>query len=1568
MKKLFALFWEVFRISLLVIGGGYALVSVADAVFAKRGWTREGELIDNLPTYQMIPGILAGHNAVYVGSKVAGALGAFVALTAAILPSIAVFTIVSAGYETLPLDNRWLSSAFTGLRSALAGIVSAAFFTSWKRNVNDDFGKTVFFAAAIFVGLFDFPVWLVLLSALLLGLYVEYCRARNEGRTFRSSWVALLIFLKYGALAFGGGYVLVPMYLQDFVGPAAAYLQIPECEFSDLMSLTQMTPGPIGVNGATFFGFRLAGAGGAVLASLFMVLPGSIAAFVVFRALAKFRQSAIVAGVMRGVRPVSSALLLIAFFSFLPMCVFNAEGVFSVTGAALVPFAALMVFKKRIGIMTTIFICMFSAMALRADTVTPERYPDAHMVMIDSKVDIRYNADGTYSSEEVELIKALTERGRRELSTLSIGYSLRYGRAEIAEVEIIGADGGVRKVDFASTLKEATDNSSQSANIYDPLDKVLSCAVAGLKVGETRRTVVRRTVDRPRVRDHWADIEVLEYTFPIVRAEVAITGPVERPLRSIALRNPLGNVVSSVVTNAGDIVYRWTAENSPQAFPEPNMPPLWTEAQNLRVSTAADWKEISRWYWEVSRPHLEKTNAAMTNKVAEILAEAGPERGERIRALFKFVSQEIRYMGLTMEDTSPGYAPHDVDVTFDNRYGVCRDKAALLTAMLRMAGIEAYPVLISAGAAKMDTEVPQPYFNHAIVAVAEGDGYELMDPTDESSRDLFPSYLSDCSYLVARSEGERLLVSPTVDAEKNAVLISGDGRLNRDGSLLVDYTIDFTGVNDNAYRGAMLARKEEERRNFFEESIRAEMPGAEVLRFRLLPENLQDTEKPLRAQVLARFPDALLRSERRVELAALSLSARLGCVNWLLRGRTALERRRYPLKLSTTAMTSERLTVDLAGNAGRDIELPEEISIEGPYSFRRSVSRRGERLTIERRLSVGAVEFDPDAYGELRENIKLVEAAERCGCVFAVDRLAGADVRILSREIDCSLSSADSWVVTNRVVKEVLTYDGKKSSAELKFDYNPSWKKVTLLSASVSNRNGTVVHAGEKEINTMDASWVSAAPRYPASRQLVVNLPSVEIGSVIDYTVVSKVERSPIPFYGLYWFDSPLPVDRLRVRVGEWRREVAPARLLPDENMLPDGRYWRDYAAVSSNDFARAARKLAAASHLEKLSPAGLSLPRDIRQIRDWMAKHVRVCGPAFSEIRFEDHLVDPATVVRERYATRVGYVAALCALLRGAGFDADVVFAASPGAFSGGEKGEREFYRDTVETPDERKFAFALCRVKIREGGFLGFGGAVRTVFIGTENEYTPLGASGFDGARYFDPLNASFGRVEVDKVALRASGRNEIRVFVRENGSVDFEQTLTLNGVEAGVQAKRYAEMLPEIRERHHQSLLGSIAQAASATGALTTDFDGTTFSRSFSAYVPKYASLAGGALTLKLPMLAESRFPLEGSARTLPIGIDGCTCAGENVITVFFPKGYKTVEHLPEPYRLVNPADSSEVWHEMTVAHEEKNGALEVQIVLKDNVFAPSVLPPSYFALLKDWERIGRSRESTTVSAVR
>ena len=73
--------------------------------------------------------------------------------------------------------------------------------------------------------------------------------------------------------------------------------------------------------------------------------------------------------------------------------------------------------------------------------------------------------------------------------------------------------------------------------------------------------------------------------------------------------------------------------------------------------------------------------------------------------------------------------------------------------------------------------------------------------------------------------------------------------------------------------------------------------------------------------------------------------------------------------------------------------------------------------------------------------------------------------------------------------KEILTYDGKKGSAELKFSYHPSWKKVEILSATVSNANGKVSSLTAKEINVMDSGWAASAPRYPAGKTLVANLP-----------------------------------------------------------------------------------------------------------------------------------------------------------------------------------------------------------------------------------------------------------------------------------------------------------------------------------------------------------------------------------------------------------------------------------------------------------------------------------------------
>ena len=116
-------------------------------------------------------------------------------------------------------------------------------------------------------------------------------------------------------------------------------------------------------------------------------------------------------------------------------------------------------------------------------------------------------------------------------------------------------------------------------------------------------------------------------------------------------------------------------------FPEPDMPPADTVTQRVLVSTAPDWQTISRWYWKLSEPHY-ATTPEMKAKVDELVKGAGDDT-KKIQAVFDWVSHEVRYLGITAEAEAPGYEPHDVAATFSRRHGVCRDKAALLAAMLR---------------------------------------------------------------------------------------------------------------------------------------------------------------------------------------------------------------------------------------------------------------------------------------------------------------------------------------------------------------------------------------------------------------------------------------------------------------------------------------------------------------------------------------------------------------------------------------------------------------------------------------------------------------------------------------------------------------------------------------------------------------------------------------------------------------------------------------------------------------------------------------------------------------------
>ncbi len=123
-----------------------------------------------------------------------------------------------------------------------------------------------------------------------------------------------LSFLQIGAFSFGGGYAAMPL-IQNQVVQLHPWLS--QSEFTDLITISQMTPGPIAVNSATFVGTRIAGVPGALAATIGCVLPSCILVTVLAKIYLKYRNLSLLQGILKSLRPAVIAMIAAAGVSIL---------------------------------------------------------------------------------------------------------------------------------------------------------------------------------------------------------------------------------------------------------------------------------------------------------------------------------------------------------------------------------------------------------------------------------------------------------------------------------------------------------------------------------------------------------------------------------------------------------------------------------------------------------------------------------------------------------------------------------------------------------------------------------------------------------------------------------------------------------------------------------------------------------------------------------------------------------------------------------------------------------------------------------------------------------------------------------------------------------------------------------------------------------------------------------------------------------------------------------------------------------------------------------------------------
>ena len=139
----------------------------------------------------------------------------------------------------------------------------------------------------------------------------------------------LLSFLQIGLFSFGGGYAALPL-IQDQIVSLHGWLSMEE--FTDLITISQMTPGPIAINAATFVGLKIAGVTGAIVATLGCVLPSCVIVTLIAGLYLKYRTMRVLQSVLGTLRPAVVALIASAGVSILLTAFWGTDALISLAG------------------------------------------------------------------------------------------------------------------------------------------------------------------------------------------------------------------------------------------------------------------------------------------------------------------------------------------------------------------------------------------------------------------------------------------------------------------------------------------------------------------------------------------------------------------------------------------------------------------------------------------------------------------------------------------------------------------------------------------------------------------------------------------------------------------------------------------------------------------------------------------------------------------------------------------------------------------------------------------------------------------------------------------------------------------------------------------------------------------------------------------------------------------------------------------------------------------------------------------------------------------------------------
>jgi len=545
-------------------------------------------------------------------------------------------------------------------------------------------------------------------------------------------------------------------------------------------------------------------------------------------------------------------------------------------------------------------------------------YPQAGALILLADEKIEVTEKNTQESQMHYLVKVLNERGKEDFSEAAIEYDSTFEKVELEYARTIKPDGTVVNVgsrhirDLTKYLNFPLYSNAHVFIISFPEVAIGSFLEYKIKIKRSQLINKNDFVLNYSLQSHE----------PVIQASFSVILPKERHLNLKFINekyNTFGSNLKPLIENNKEkLVYNWQFKNIPEIVSESDMPADVEINPSILISTFGNWKDFYAWWWDLAKAKI-IADENIKLKVKALIKDK-PQDEDKIRAIYNFCAKEIRYVAI--EYGQAGFEPHAASDIFKNKYGDCKDQAVLLVTMLKEAGFQSYPVLISTKSYyNLNPDFPSSSFNHCIAAVYFKNKYIFLDPTAETCPfgDL-PTQDQNRKVILFKPDGYCLLDTPMFEANHNLVRQELYLKVNNDETISAKKINSTFGVYDQAQRYWLLYTQPELIQEALKKAIQDFSIGAKLDNYNI--DNLYDLNKPVKLSYNFNGPEYFtIAGNLRImpQLSSLDTSF------------VAKEKRKYPIDFSFLGSKETILEIQIP----KDFKLkylPESIERDSPWT------------------------------------------------------------------------------------------------------------------------------------------------------------------------------------------------------------------------------------------------------------------------------------------------------------------------------------------------------------------------------------------------------------------------------------------------------------------------------------------------------------------------------------------------------------------------------------------------------------------------------------------------------------